>query len=313
MHIERNPKLPISRPGIYAGIPLETYHSRNICNSLSVSSSGLRTAWIKSLAHFFEGWECNPAHSEDREETRWMRLGSAAHHLLLGEAEFSTRFICRPAELPDERGVTVPWHGNRKVCKLWLQKQEKAGRTVLTPDDIEAIKGMARKLAAHPFAAEALSGLVEHSMFAKDKETGLWLRSRPDSIPSESGDYVDLKITSDVSTIAILSSLRRYGYHQQAALTWEVAEALELPINSFSLIFIESAPPHCVRVVTFKDDTLSRGRRQNRAMLRKIAECTKTGEWPGPGEEDGEFISLPEGEATYIDARLEALEQETAA
>jgi len=75
---------PISKPGWYSGIPIERYHSAGMCDGPAVSSTDLRTCWSKSRAHMFAFWAENPKRIE-RPTSRAMILGSAAHHLFLGE------------------------------------------------------------------------------------------------------------------------------------------------------------------------------------------------------------------------------------
>lgn len=307
MQIIRKPKLPITKPGIYSGIHIDKYHSAGICDGPSVSSTGLRTCWSKSPAHFFHEWPCNPKFTPHT-VTEPMTLGRAAHHLLLGEDDFSTQFIGRPPALRDQDGDLLPWNGHRKDCKRWLLEQAKAGRTVLLDKQLEAIRGMARSLAADPLVkAGALNGEIECSMVVRDKETGIWLKARPDAIPTDDGNYSDIKTIDDISDQGIFRALRNNGLHMQGALIYEVANALGLPFEDFNLIFVESKPPHCVRIVPMAEDDLSRGIRQNRAMLRVIARCMAEKRFPGPGANDPRSIGLPNSERQYIDEKLTAM------
>ena len=304
---KQQPKLPITKPGIYPGINIDVYHSGGICNGPSVSSTGLRRLWNMSPAHFWHEWSCNPKHVPVK-PTKPMILGRAAHHIFLGEDDFATLFIMQPDALPDEDGDLLPWQGNRKVCRQWLKDQAKAGRTVLTAEQLETIRGMGQSLAKDPLVqAGALNGTIECSMFTRDKETGLWLKARPDAIPTSDGDFSDIKTIDDISDDGIFRALRYNGLHQQGALIWEVCDALNQPFTSFNLVFVESKPPHCVRVVPLTDDDLNRGRRQNRAMLRLIATCINENRWPGPGFADPRPIGMSQGSRDYIDARLQAL------
>ena len=44
---------PISKPGWYSGVPIETYHSAGMCNGPAVSSSGPTLLLVTSPAHMF--------------------------------------------------------------------------------------------------------------------------------------------------------------------------------------------------------------------------------------------------------------------
>ena len=296
----------ITKPGIYKGIPIEEYHLQ-CCDGPSVSSSGLRTIFNESPAHFWCESSLNPE-AEPPEQTGAFVLGRTAHHLLLGEDAFSTQFIARPEKLDGEA-----WQGNRKDCKAWLTSQEKVGRTVLLPAQIKAIRGMAKSLAAHPLVKSGiLNGEIERSMFWKDKATGIWVKSRPDAIPTDSGDFADLKHTPSVKYEDLQRTIADYGYQQQASLCgWLYKELTKRPMTSFSLVFVESKPPHCVRVVTLKDGDLARGHDQNQMALRMMRKCLDTGAWPGPGDySEADFIELPSWAQARIDGNLAYLKAE---
>lgn len=295
---------PIVMPGWYDGVPISIYHSAKITGDPSVSSSGLRTLWGKSSKHFYARWPYNPDYDDSEDEdSPAFTIGRAAHHLYLGEDDFALQFIERPAKI-----AGLPWQGNRLECKAFLKQQADAGRTVLTPNDIKVIKGMAQSLAAEPLAVDLLQGAVEQTLIAKDPETGIWLKARPDVIPTSDGMFADLKTTPSVLDLDLKQTLRKFHYNMQGALIWEVCELLKMPFDGFVLVFIEKKYPFCTRVVELTDDDLGRGRLQNRAMIRQMKRCMDAGDWPGPGKSDAEFFSIPKTEAEFIDARLAALE-----
>ena len=152
-----------------------------------------------------------------------------------------------------------------------------------------------------------IDGHVERSLIWKDEETGIWLKSRPDVIPNSSGDYADLKTTVSVATKALEQSLSSYDYPMQGALVGMASEAvLGIPMQSFTLVWVEKTAPFCVRVTTLTPDDLERGRMQVRSALRTMARCLDSGEWPGPGaQHDAEYLSLPAYAAKRIDEELE--------
>lgn len=295
----------IAAPGWYDGIPLDVYHSAKITEEPSISSSGLRLLWSKSPKHFYARWPYNPADidDEDDDDSRAFIIGRAAHHLFLGEDDFALQFIERPAKI-----AGLAWQGNRTECKAFLKAQAAAGRTVLTPNDIKIIRGMAHSLADDPEAVDLLQGAVEQTLIVRDPETGIWLKIRPDSIPTSDGIFADLKTTQSVVDIDLKMTLRKFSYHMQGALIWEVCELLGLPFDGFALVFVEKKAPYCTGFIELTDDDLARGRMQNRAMLRQLAKCIDSGVWPGPPRRRGEPFSLPKAEQELIDARLASLE-----
>jgi len=299
------PGRPISKPGWYSGIPIELYHSPGICEGPAVSSSDLRTAWSKSPAHMYAKWAEN-TRREERKITDAMVLGGCAHYLLLGEDNFRTKYIAQPETYRDKKTAEEKkWSNNAHVCQAWNEKQRLSGKVVMKVDALTDIVAMSRSLALEPLVKDGLlKGYIETSGFFKDKETGLWIKVRPDVVPTSGPDYVDLKTASEVTTVALMSTIRTYGYHQQGALIWEFCEAMNLPFETFVCMFIETANPYCARTVPLTDDDLARGRLQNRAMLRKIKGCMDVQHWPGPGEGDLRPLPLSSDERDRIDARL---------
>lgn len=293
---------PIGTPGIYHDLPIARYHRGDIAAGPSVSSTSLRTIWNQSPAHCWARSALNP-HRIEEEESEAFILGRATHHLICGQVDFAGEFVIRPAQAPDGRD----WHGSNKSCIRWVAEQKRLGKTILTLAQVEQIKGMAQALGNFPLMkAGILNGLIERSIFWQDKETGLWLKARPDAIPSDSGDFADLKTTSSVLFKDLQQSIATYGYHQQAALVIEGARALGLPAESFTFVWVESKPPHCVRATQLRDDDIALGMKQNRACIRMFADCLAAGSWPGPGDDraDAEFIDLPTWKREQIDERL---------
>lgn len=299
----------ITKPGAYSKVPLETYH-KQICDGPSVSSSGLRTAFLKSPAHFYAEWAGNPGR-EKRDEKPPFVMGRAVHHLLLGEPFFAKLFAVQPKTWTDPvTGEDCEWRkgkGGAKHADAWAVEQAKAGRAVLKEEDLVNIRGMATRLGMNPIVrAGALNGYIERSFFWKDKETGLWLKIRPDVVPGDSGDYVDYKTTTSVLWRDLQSAIFDYGYFMQLALVREGVRELGLPFTSATLFFQEKANPWCERVVTIKDHELDRGEKANRASIRAIADCLAKGRWPGPGgdREDAAQIELPEWAEKQVDDRI---------
>jgi hypothetical protein len=303
---------PIIKAGLYSLIGLDTYHRGEICSGPSVSSSGLRTLFDKSPAHFYDEWPGNPDYVERPDKAHFI-LGRAAHHLYLREVgvpSFGKLFAVPPKEYPDKQtGEMKAWTYKAAFCQQWKRLQESEGKAVLRADDIDALRGMADALKLNPLIIEgALNGLIERSIFWRDEPTGLWLKSRPDAIPTSGTEFVDLKTTTSVVWTDLQRTISECGYNQQGALIRRAArEVLGIDNPTFHLVFVEKARPFCVEVVTLKDNDLDRGEQQNRLGLDTIARCLKAKRWPGPGgdREDARYIELPEWKQKQIDERLQ--------
>lgn len=298
---------PISKPGCYSGLPLEDYHRGDLCVGPSVSSSGLRKIFNESPADYWCESPLNPDRIEQTDKRAFM-LGRATHHLMLGEPFFAKLFCIQPDEYTHPKDGVKPWHNGAALCKEWAAAQKAAGRTILLPSEVEAIKGMAISLGQHPMVkAGILTGAIERSIIWRDKETGIWLKCRPDVIPTDSGNFADLKTTTSVQYLDLIYALRDWGYHQQGALVREgCKEVLGFAMEDFTLVFVQKKPPYSVRDVRLKDSDMDRGHLQNRAALRTLWRCLKNNEWPGPGagREGTEYLELPERDQKFIDERL---------
>jgi hypothetical protein len=278
---------PVSKPGWYRNIPIERYHSAGMCDGPAVSSTDLRTCWSHSPAKMFAFWAENPKR-EERTVSNAMLLGGCAHFLLLGEADFRKKYAAQPEEYPDKKtGEMKKWHMGADHCKDWVAFHQAKGFTIVTVKMLDAIVRMAESLRIVTLVKEGLlRGHVETSGFFRDQETGIWLKVRPDVVPSDGPDFVDLKTAAEVTTVALQSSIYSYGYNQQAALIAEVCEGFGQPFESFMCLFVETAAPYCARMTPLTDVDLGLGREQNRDCLRRISASIKAGHWPGPGEDN---------------------------
>lgn len=313
---------PISAPGIYSGVPIEIYHSADLCTGPSVSSSGLRTIFAESPLDYWIYSPLNPRRLA-KPESEAFTLGRGAHHLLLGEADFGRHFLARPETLLDK-----PWDSKRNDCKLWLFIAALVGKTVLTPGQMESIRGMAGILPWQEgledsglmnnalVRAGAMQGLIEHTIIAIDPETGVFVKSRPDTIPTDSREFNDFKTSADVSDEAIRRTLDSYRYDMQADLaSFCLTQAAGHPFEAFGFIFADKKPPHAVNVIELDSEDLAEAAKDNRAALRTFARCMDTGRWPGPAGQRGDAatISRSAWNRTRAADRRAYLEQELAA
>jgi hypothetical protein len=306
-------QLPIKKPGLYAKVPMENYHTQAILPGPSISSGGLRRILKESPAHFFDQWDGNPDRAEQEETPRYFILGAAVHHLLLGEPGFAARYAIQPAEYEDDNGRMKKWNNNANDCKAWHEDRKEEGREVLLAEEVEQIRGMATAISRHWIQkVGGLNGAIERSIFWQDEVTGVWLKNRPDVIPTDSPLFVDLKTTRSVQMNDLVTRLGWLSYHMQAALTRRAArEVLGFKSIEFHLCFVEVKRPHCVRVVTLKDSDLDLGERENQAAIQIFARCLKSGHWPGPGGDrpDAEYIELSERAREFNEDRLDMMEE----
>lgn len=273
----------ITEPGCYAGLPIELYHG-DCTDGPGISSSGLRTIESKTPLHYWSTSYLNPDRLEPEQKDHFA-FGQAAHTLLLSESGFKEKFVVRPDQFKDWR---------KDAAKAWRDEMQAAGKTVLVPDDLKVIRHIAAQLAADPLVASGiLRGAIEHSMIWKDAKTGVWLRARPDVIPSADGVLVDLKTTTDASPESVQRSVLNFNYAMQGALAGLGMEAtLGTKMTDFVLVWMEKKAPYAVRVSPVDPEWTYWARRQLRRAIDTFAKCIETGVWPG--YEGEETIHMPQ-------------------
>jgi PDDEXK-like uncharacterized protein DUF3799 len=198
---------------------------------------------------------------------------------------------------------------------------------VLTPAMVECIKGMAGVLPWQKGLEDsglansaivqhgALKGLVEHTIIAKDEETGVWLKARPDVIPLDSTEANDFKTAADVDDHSLQQTLDSYRYDMQGEIVARcLLQAVDVALTSFALIFAGKKVPHAVRIAELKAEHLAEAALDNRAAIRSFARAMDTGRWPGPGGTVSDAIHVNRSKWSLEAAagRRSILEQELA-
>jgi hypothetical protein len=296
---------PIDKPGVFSGVSMSAYHGANLCVGPSISSSGLRKIFTGSPMDY---WIRSVYNSKalPQEDSRAFVVGRAAHHLCLGEADFKKFFVVRPEEYPDQKtGELKKWTRAAQFCKNWEAEASQLGLDILTPAELETIKGLAGiqpwqdgledsgLLNNAVVRAGALHGLIEHTIVAQDKETGVWLKARPDVIPTDSTEAGDFKTTLSVEAYKLTRTLDDFRYDMQAEIVSRcLDQAADFRLTNFALIFACKGEPHEVAVRELKQCDLESSHEDNDIAIRTFALCMETGRWPGigGGEEDARYL-----------------------
>lgn len=284
----------ITRPGIY-DMPMGWYHS-DCCAGPSISSTGLRTIWNKSPAHY---WDTSPLNKDreeegDDEESAALRIGRAAHTLLLEPLEFRRLFTTRP-------NIYDSWRS--KAAQKWRADAQAEGFTVLDPHEMQRVVAVHNSLKAHPlYERGILDGDIERALIWQDQKTGIWLKARPDVIPRGSNTFADLKVVHDARARPLARKIFDFGYDQQMALNgvgmWEV---LRRPVDDYVLIAVESKRPHGVRIAPIGHEEIKRALSILRWSINRFAECLANGSWPSFEDDDNDYVWRSDFEAKRID------------
>lgn len=304
---------------------MKVYHGPNLCVAPSLSSSGGRRIFNESPMDFHIRSPYNPL-ALDEDDSRALIVGRAAHHLCLGETDFKKFFVVRPDKYPDEKtGALKAWTRASHYCKAWEKDAEDDGLEVITPAELEMIKGLAGiqpwqkgledsgLINSAVVRAGALQGFVEHTIIALDKETGVYLKARPDVIPTASKEATDFKTTVSVEPYKLVNTLDEYRYDMQGEFISRCLEqAADFRLTNFSLIFATKKEPHEVAVRELKPYDMDESAKDNTAAIRTFALCMEHGKWPGRGggESDARYLERSDRSRERAIARRKQLSRD---
>ncbi|HWK65359.1 MAG TPA: PD-(D/E)XK nuclease-like domain-containing protein [Rhizobiaceae bacterium] len=280
----------ITTRGTYKGISLADYHGKvDLFDGPSVSKSALK--WMLpahggSPKAFWGRWLWNPNRITPPTSDA-LDFGKAAHCLLLGDEVFEVSFAVRPATYPDSKtGEPKPWTMNANYCKDWVAAQD--GKTIISPEQLERIKRIHADASTNEMVKlGVLNGRVERTLCVKDKETGIWLKVRPDVMPSADGVFADLKTASKFDEDFLERQVFDAGYYLQAAMIRMVCRELAIPFETFVLVYVLNDDVPDTAHVELSMHEIDRGERAIRWCLRTIRACLDTGHWPGARPFDG--------------------------
>lgn len=204
----------------------------------------------------------------------------------------------------------------------WLRNNGE--RTVLSQDQWDQLHQMRDAVMAHPAASALLTGapgVAERSVYWRDPVTGLLCRCRPDHWRAD-GIIVDVKTTEDASPEAFARSIANWRYHVQHAYYLDGINTmrsqykpagLDLPMPAEARAFVFLAVEKSARVVNgvalgvavyvLDNESVQLGRLEYQQDLARIAECTRSGVWPGYGDKIMS-LSLPQWELAKNAQRL---------
>lgn len=258
----------------HSGLTNEAYHQL-----AAVSPSRLKLL-ARSPLHYYDAYLAPDR--EMPEATAAMQQGTALHTAVL-EPELWDATVAVPPHTFDRRTKA-----GRELAQEF--EREAAGKIVLSPDDADRVRRMADAVRNHPAARFLLElpGRREASYTWTDAETGLACKTRPDWHSEDRRIVVDVKTTKDASRVEFAKSIANFAYHVQAAWNQDALGA-----EQFITIAVESTRPYAVAVYPASGALIAAGQRRYRAALEQLAECQKSGRWPGYGDIIQEPIELP--------------------
>lgn len=252
-------------PGIHPHVPAADYHKRE----LGVVSKSALDRVRRSPAHY-RAWIDGRLPDDD---TPALRFGRAFHMALLEPERFATTYT----ELPR---FDMRTKAGKEGRAAW--DAEHADAEPIRFDDLMTITNMVEAVRAHPLARQMVrDGESELTLSWSDPDTGLPCKSRLDFYVRDLAMIVDAKSTDDATWDEFRRDVAKYGYHRQDALYRAAALALDLPVQHFVLLAVEKSPPYAVATYTLDAEGVGKGYGSVRRDIDTLAECMKTGKFPG--------------------------------
>lgn len=282
----------IKAPGVYS-IPSDAYHA-DPCADPSLSAS---IAWELINRSSLHAWTKHPRLNPDFEPEHkdQFDLGSAAHNMVLQQD-----FWREEIKVIDKAAANV-------FAKKKLEQDPQDWKTVaaraarddarsknlypLLVDQYERLNAMVSALESHWSASKAFRhGKPEQTLIWQDKETGAWLRCRPDwmplaSEPRHGSMWPDYKTTTDARPqVWDRRFLMDHGGLLRAAFYEAGIRAVcgVKPTPTLYYVVQETSPPYAItcRVIDHDSDYMRSARGMFRKAVHIWAECLERKEWP---------------------------------
>lgn len=227
--------------------------------------------------------ERSPAHYQHRlhhpATSAPLTLGTAAHCATLEPERYGRDFAVWDERT--ESGALRP----RRSKDFTAFAEAHAGKTIVTGDEHEHAQAIARAVRGHAPAAVYLeTGDPEVSMRWRTGEHAS--KGRVDWLTVVDGldVLVGLKTTTDCRPHVFGKHAARLGYPMQWAYYYDGYHAITRRWAKVVEIVVESAPPYAVAVYVVPAEVLELGRANYLDALAKLADCERSGAWPGPVE-----------------------------
>lgn len=247
----------MQRNGWYLDLSNEDYHS----------GEGLSASDIKRLLR-------SPAHykyTPPKEPTPAMVQGTAFHTITLQPELFEKEFAVMPQGL----------NRVKKEGKEFAASAEAYGKTVISYDAYQQIKGMRDAIHEHPYIQQILQvGHAEVSGYWHDLAyPHILCKIRPDWLATDRQIILDLKSTTDAREHAFTRTAENMKYGVQAAYYRYGAKVLTGKDHIFAFATVEVDPPHGVIYYEADAAMIEDGESQIGEALRIYSECLEADKW----------------------------------
>ena len=147
----------------------------------------------------------------------------------------------------------------------------------------------------HPIGDRMAGDTVinEASFFATDDNTGLELKTRPDSYWQANGVIYDIKTCQAADPKAFAKVCLNFGYAIQAAFYMHVLRLAGYQADKFLFACVEKTAPYAVAVHELSEEYLAYGKSKMDEALNKIATANASGVYDTGWSNGVNTIDLP--------------------
>ena len=221
----------------------------------------------------------SPAHykyylDHAQEDTAAMKIGRAFHAAVLTPTAYKREY----AVLPE--GIDRRTKAGKEQYEEFISSAE--GKEIITAQDAETIKQIAKAIRSNKDAAGLLKGTKREKPFFWTDDNGILCKCRMDAVTT--GRIIDIKTAQDADTDVFVRESMKYGYHVQAA---HYIDAYYKKIGSktpeWYFIVVEKTEPYCVNILKADIGFLDYGFVVRQELMNKLIKCQKENSFPGYG------------------------------
>jgi exodeoxyribonuclease VIII len=292
--------LPIvPTPGVYSDMDFMVYARIDAASQSKLS----RLVPPSTPAH------CRAYMQQPPKKTEALIIGNATHCAILEPDSFTSRYVtlgqCDAVKKSDgqrcSNNATV-LKGGVSFCGVHFKGSSDDVRQVLTPKDYADCLSIRDAVWAHPAARALLMQGTDRelSMVWRDDPSTEMCKGRIDVPASGIETIIDLKSTISAARDNFAWSIRKFGYHRQAAMYLDGAFLSGVgDFKNYVFIAYEKTPPFAVATYRLSDTDIVDGGRELAQLLALYSKCRREDHWPAYSE-DLEDISLPVFGGSYM-------------
>lgn len=231
------------------------YHGKMaLSNAQYHAAPGISASSLKYL-------EESPLHLEKkhlwRRKANFLDFGTLVHALVLEPDITKTEFAISPK-------FNLRTNAGKDDKAMFEQANE--GKIIIDEESYEQAEQMAHNV-LEMAGALFTGGEAESSYFAE--EEGILVKCRPDYMKRRTAVIADLKTISQADEFNINKAISNYRYDRAAAFYPRVLRLLDIDIQNFALVFVESTEPYFVKVRMLPEETLIKANEEIDTLMAK--------------------------------------------